>query len=123
MATYNGSGKFVKIQSGSLSMGRDSTTYSRIKASSYYDSSKAWTHYGFTDSTMQFLDLPNLTELSLCGYKAYTGTINMYAALRCTKPPSLCDNWSEFISGVLVTRYAVEFVNGLAMSSTWERDY
>lgn len=123
MATYTGSGKFVKIQRGTLSLGRDSTTYASIKASQYKDSNVAWTNYGFTDNTMQFLDLPNLTEFTLCGYKAYTGHINMYYGLKCDAPPLFCETWSEFIAGVLVSRFDVEFVNGLAMSAKSVRDY
>ena len=80
MATFTGSGKWIRISSGTLSFGNKSgnttTTYGNVYANSVTQNNV--TYRGFYAASMSYLNLTGLTELTVGDAKGYTGTVKMY---------------------------------------------
>lgn len=75
MATYLGSGNWVRVENGILSMGLGSKTYGTIRSlSATYDNE---VYYGF-EITGGCFSLRNVGSLTVGNAKCYTGNVRMY---------------------------------------------
>ena len=107
MATFKGSGKWIKIDKGVLSFGIDEHTCSQAYAATVELNGK--TYYGFIDPTIQHIEFPQLSRVTLYPGVGYTGTVKMYTKFECPYQVFIEeDNYYD-----VETEYAkCKFVNG-----------
>ena len=123
MATYNGSGNFVKVQSGKLLFGNKSggtdTTYAEIYAAS--ETRSGITYYGITN-TASVISLLSLGQLTIGNMKTYSGQAMMYSSFY-DPYPLLWD--PDAMYTYRVTRQSVhyEFVNGIMIGQMLSPPY
>ena len=110
MATITGSGKWIRVAAGAMSCGSGSTTYSNMYAATAVVDNK--TYYGFTDSTLEYLDLPNLTDFTMGYVRGYTGTVKMYSYFYTPYQCLIWDPKDMKISDVKVSYQTYRFVDG-----------
>lgn len=114
MANYSGSGKYIKVQSGRLNFGVDNQQYGYFQAiTKVYDSD---TYYGLT-SSLQCIDLPNVTELACAKGVGYTGTIKMYSYYYCPYNTLIWDSEDYRASNIRSTAVTYRFVNGIMVGT------
>lgn len=81
MASYHGSGKYVKIERGRFSFGINGNVCSSAFATtSQYE---GYTYYGMMDSSLRYINLTSLSELTLWHGVGYTGTVRMCTEFTC----------------------------------------
>lgn len=107
MATFTGSGKWIKISKGILSSGIDGHTCSNTYASTVTLNGKKY--YGFVDTAIQCIELPQLSRFTLSPGVGYTGTVTMYTEFTCPYQILLEE---EDYSRIVATYTRYKFVNG-----------
>lgn len=112
MATYTGSGKWIKVDRGALSSGIDNHTCSNTSAATVTLDGK--TYYGFVDTAIETIELPQLSRVTLAPGVGYTGSVKMYNTFKCPYQVFIEeDDYSE-----IVTEYTVyKFVNGFLVET------
>lgn len=113
MAHYSGSGKWVKLQAGVLSMGKDSSTYGSVYA---YERSYGGggTFRGIKIDGFNYFGLTGLSELAIGNAKGYTGTIPMFTSFSCPYDLIIWDPDND-LSQVTFTVKTVQFVHGVCV--------
>lgn len=116
MAHYSGSGKWVKLQAGILSMGKDSTTYGSVYA---YERNYGGggVFRGIKIDGFNYFSLTGLSELAIGDVKGYTGTITMYTKLQCPYDLIIWDPDNN-LGNIVVAYKTVRFVNGVCVGIT-----
>ena len=117
MATFTGSGLYVKIQAGHLKFGNSSngtdTDYTNACAAT--QTVNGVTYRGFEDSTIRYLSLPTIKELSIAGQKTFTGTVKMYTLFSSPYDYLIWD--SSWNTNSVQRKYReVRFVQGVLVS-------
>lgn len=107
MATYTGSGKWIKIDRGVISSGIDNHTCSSTSAATVTLNGK--TYYGFVDTSTQCIDLPQLSRFTLSPGVGYTGSVKMYTEFTCPYQIILEE---EDYSQVVANYRNYDFING-----------
>lgn len=110
--TITGSGKWIQIVNGTMKFGNNATQYGTIECYAYTNNNE--TIYGIT-SSITYLGISNLSDLSVEYKKGYTGIIPM-----CTYfyDPYNVLIWDPYDledfnpDNVLVTMTQYRFVNG-----------
>lgn len=115
MAHYSGSGKWVKLQAGVLSMGKDSTAYGSVYA--YQRSYGSNTFRGIKIDGFNYFGLTGLSELAVGNVKGYTGTITMFTDLQCPYDLIIWDPDND-MSQITFSYKSVRFVNGVCVGIT-----
>lgn len=72
-----GSGKYVKIQGGVMSLGVDNTAYCSFAPYRYHVAQDEDID-GLQVSTLNYLELSGLNELSVGEFQGYTGRVKVY---------------------------------------------
>lgn len=110
------SGKYVKIQSGRLSFGSNTTEYANIRPASY--TRNGVTYYGIHDYTSNYINLSGVEELSIRGYKGYTGTIKMYTKFTTpNRSVIIFDLDAQDVADIQVAYTTYRFVNGICVGT------
>ena len=107
MATFRGSGKWIKIDRGILSSGIDEHTCSNTYATKVTLNGKKY--YGFIDTAIQIIELSKLTRFTLAPGVGYTGTVRMYTEFTCPYQILLEE---EDYSRIVANYVTYRFVNG-----------
>ena len=114
MATFNGSGKYVKLQSGRLSFGVNSTQYGQVFAIT--KSFIPETFYGI-QSDIQYLKLTNLTKLCIARGLGFTGTVQMYSYYYSPYNSLIWDSEDYRASNIRSTAVTYRFVRGIMVGT------
>ena len=115
MAHYSGSGKWVKLQSGIITFGKDNETYGT--ASAY-----AWSYgvrhaNGLRLGGIGYLNLTGLSEFAVGDVQGYTGTIRIYTQFDCPYDLIIWDPDND-LSRIVATYKTVRFEKGFCVSIT-----
>lgn len=114
MATYSGSGKYIAFQAGQLNFGVDNQQYGYFQATTKnYDSV---IYYGLT-SSIQYINLLNVTELACAKGVGYTGTIKMYSYYYSPYNTLIWDSEDYSASSIRSTAVTYRFVNGIMVGT------
>lgn len=121
MATYSGSGKWIKIESGDLKFGNNNTTYSRTYAStiSCYNGSSYENYHGLTTQYASVVDLTSVQSLTIGNKKCFTGNTRMYTTFyypysnfpiwddSWMRPESIIrkSKWYEWSNGIMIGEF------------------
>ena len=107
MATFRGSGKWIKVSNGILSSGIDDHTCSNTYAAKVTLNGKKY--YGFIDNAIQTIELSQLNRFTLAPGVGYTGSVTMYTEFTCPYQILLEE---EDYSRIVATYTRYKFVNG-----------
>ncbi len=110
---YSGSGKWVKIQTGVMSFGKDNQTYGSVYA--YQQSYGSNTFNGIKVDGFNYLDFSNLSEFAIGNVAGYTGTIRMYTDIICPYDLIIWDPTND-LSRISTPYITAQFEKGFLVS-------